>query len=258
MVGRPMSGLILHISMAALAFGIGETAVYAAPLCAAVVTTPAALEALGGTGCQFDDKVFSNFLYSYTVQDPDGNLLSLDLTGPSVLMQFSNLGGQTNQPVITFTNDGWGVANGNAGDVRITYEVTAPPAAAMVSSSMTLSGFVSNVDPDNQFSAVISGAGSVSFPALPLVSVGVELDPPLTASGLVFQTGFNQVGFDLSTDVFISSDTFISSGSPGGNSAILTQISLGLTEQPEPLSFFLFGGGLVSLVVLSKRLRKLN
>lgn len=248
-----------------LGFVFVATCASAAPLCTTKVSTAADFQAQGHTGCQFGDKVFYDFSYSYTRQDSNGNSLPSNVAASAVSIQFSNLGNNPLMPVVSFLAN-WDVINGEQGDVRITYNVQAPLANAMYFSSLTLEGYVSNVDPDNQFTSYISGAESVCCPrpGNTVASLGVELDPPLITSGLVFQTGYNSVTYPAATQISISKDIFLSAGSnsgvpggpPNGNEARLTRIDQGLAELtsiPEPFSFVLFGSGLVILGLRAKR-----
>jgi hypothetical protein len=277
MVGRPVvdrfrSGLFLSTSMVALALGISGTEAHAAPLCTAVATTAAGFEAQGNIGCQFGDKVFFNFQYIYTLQNSSGVPLTPNVPATAVAIQFSDVGGAF-QPVISFIST-WDVIDGEQGDVRIVYDVSAPPAAAMFASSLTLNGLVSNVNPNTQFSSFISGAESTCCPGPgnAVVTLGGALNAPLTASGLVPRTSTERAFYPASTLISISDDIFVNAGTdatasgpsggpPNGNEATLTRLDQGITEQtgiPEPRSFFLFGSGLISLVFLTKRMRKLN
>ena len=242
----------------------------AAPLCTSVVTTAADFQAQGNIGCQFGDKIFYDFTYSYTLQDSNGNALIPNVPALSVLVQFSNYAGNPTMPVLTFLAN-WDVINGDQGDIRINYNVSAPPTGAMFASNMILSGYVSNVDPANQFNSYISGAEGICCPGPGNTSVGlgVELDPPTTTSGLVFVTGSDSKTYAPTTQISVSKDIFLSSGSnsgvpggpPNGNEAKLVQIDQGLyelTSVPEPMSFMLLGGGLMALSFLSRRGGKLN
>lgn len=253
-----------------LALGIVGTPAFAVQLCTTVATTAASFQNLGNVGCQFGDKIFYDFTYSYTLQDSDGNPLAPNVPGTAVSVQFSNLGNQTFRPVVSFLAN-WDVIDGGQGDVRIGYTVSAPATGAMYYSSLTLSGFVSNIDPDNQFSSYISGAEGVCCPGPgnSAPQLGAELLPPPTPSGLVFVTGSDQVYYGPATQISISKDIFLSAGSnsgvpggpPNGNEVILTRIDQGLfelTAVPEPLSFFLLGSGLISLAFLTKRARRTN
>jgi hypothetical protein len=275
MVGRGKSGLLVYLPIIALVVGIGGTVAGAAPLCTAAATTAARFESLGNGGCQFGDKVFFNFTYTYTLADSSGLPLVPNVPGSAVAVQFSAVGGPF-QPVVSFISI-WDVINGEQGDIRITYDVSAPPAAAMFSSALTIRGSVSNVDPDNQFSSVISGAESICCPGPgnAVVPIGVVLNAPLVVSGLVPGTSADQAFYPATTLIGVQKDIFLDAGTdattldppglpggpPNGNEARLTRIDQRITELtslPEPRSFFLFGSGLISLVFLTKRVRKLN
>jgi hypothetical protein len=159
----------------------------------------------------------------------------------------------------------WDVINGGQGDIRISYNVQAP---GMLFSSMTLNGLVSNVDPENQIRAYISGAESVLYPGNSFVSLGVELDPPETVSALVSRTGTDGKFYVPSNQLSFSKDIFLSAGSdsgvpgppPNGNEATLTRIDQLLVEQhvPEPMSFVLSGSGFLSMLLWKRRGGKLN
>src|SRR5450432_1612137 len=119
-------GLFLHIPVVALAVGICGTVADAAPLCVTAVTNPSSFRALGAVGCQFGSATYFNFDYSFTTSDAAGNLLSNDTVGSSVAIHFSDPGGQGQQPVVDLLST-WAVTNGETGDIRINYDLSAPP-----------------------------------------------------------------------------------------------------------------------------------
>jgi len=234
----------------------------AAPLCTTVVATAADFQAQGNVGCQFGDKIFYGFTYSYTLQDSQGNPLAPNVPGASVAVQFSNLGSLVYQPVVSFIAN-WGVQDGQQGDVRISYNVQAPVQGAMIASTFSISGFASNIDPDNLFNSYISGAESVSGNTLNPVPLNTILQPPLTPSGSVFLTDYDIVHYAPQTQLSVTKDIFIVAGtdnSPNpGNTATLTRIDQGLIELtsiPEPFSFLLLGSGLVGMALLRKPIGK--
>jgi hypothetical protein len=253
----------------ALILGVGASAAIGSPLCANAVTNAADFEGLGNYGCQFGDKIFYGFTYTFILQDSNGNIIPSNVPASSVAVQFSNFNNLSFAPVVSFSSN-WDVINGQQGDIRISYSVSAPPSAAMYYSSVSLSGYVSNIDPLNQFNSYISAAESVCCvgPGNSSLSLGVELDPdPNGTVGLVHVTGGDSSFFTPATQIAISKDIFLSAGSdsgipggpPNGNEATLQLINQGLfegTSIPEPLSFFLLGSGLVLMVFLMKRLEK--
>ena len=247
-----------------LFLGISTTVALATPLCTDVVTTAASFQAQGNVGCLFGDKVFYNFTYSYTLENSTGGIIGSNVPGTAVTVLFSDLGGQANQPVVTFLAN-WDVTNGQQGDVRITYNVSAPPAGAMIDASLYLEGYVSNVSPGVQARSYISGAESICCPG-PGSSVdhlGVTLNPLHTATGLIFESGTSQVSFPAATQISISKDIFLTAGTsagpyPTGNEATLTRIDQGLIElssAPEPASVLLIALGLLPIVYLKRKLR---
>src|SRR5947207_868400 len=134
----------------------------AAPLCPDVVATAADFQAQGHTGCQFGDKVFFDFVYSYTIRDssgtilPDGDGFTPTVPSSSVTVSFSNAGGNSYSPVISFFGP-WLVQTGDTGDLRFDYSVTAPSSASIYEASMGLFGVLSNVDPNNLAAPAIRG-----------------------------------------------------------------------------------------------------
>jgi hypothetical protein len=259
--------IILKLLLVAVLLGVNGSVVLADPivnlLCSSV-TNAAQFQNQGNVGCQFGNAIFYGFTYSYTREDSNGNLLPSNVPDTAVTVQFSNSGNLSWQPVVSFLSN-WDVINGEQGDIRISYNVQVPVSAAMYFSSMTLSGSVSNVDPANQFNSYISGAETVCCPGPgnSVVPLGVELDPPLTASGLVSRTGTDGQFYLPSTQLSFSKDIFLNAGSasgvpgppPNGNEATLTRIDQALIEQhtPEPLSFLLTGSGFISVLLLRKR-----
>lgn len=251
-----------------LSVGILISTAGAAPLCTDVVQNAAQFQALGQGGCQFGDKIFYGFTYDYQMEDSGGKTLPSGVPGSAVTVLFSNAGSLSYMPVVSFLAN-WDVINGEQGDVRITYSVQAPLAHAMTEASLGLSGFVSDVDPANQFNSYISGAETICCPGpgTSTVPLSGELDPPPGPVGLTFKTASGSANFAPATQIDISKDIFLSAGSdsgnpggpPNGNEATLTRIDQGLTELqtvPEPLSSLLFGSGLIGLAVLAKRVGK--
>ncbi len=254
-----------------LIFALSTAVASATPLCTNVVTTAATFQAQGNVGCQFGDKIFYDFTYSYTVEDSTGAVISTTaVPGTAVTVQFSNLGGIPTQPVVTFLAN-WDAKYGQQGDVRITYNVTAPPDLAMVAATLGLTGYVSNVSPTDQRKSYISGAESICCPG-PGNSVdhmGLTLTPPRTGTaGLVLESGNTQVDFAAATQISISKDILILAGTntggtpPTGNEATLTRIDQGLIEDPpatpEPASLLLAALGIAPLVYLKRRSGKTN
>jgi hypothetical protein len=233
-----------------------------AQLCTEVATTAQAFQALGRTGCQFGDKIFYNFSYSYTLQDANGNNYAGDANNPNVTaaevnVGFSDLNGDPYEPVVSLTSSpSWQVFGGSAGDIRITYNVLAPSPHNAYEATLSATGSLTNVDPENQFAPYISIAESLSVNGQAGgVNLGLELDPPATTTLSPFATTrSDQQSFSDSSILAISKDVFLSSGS-GTNEAILTRIDQGLYEvgaAPEPLSVALLGGGLVLLGLVGR------
>jgi hypothetical protein len=260
--------LMKKLLLLVLSLGTLMSTVTAAPLCTDAVQNAAQFQALGQVGCQFGDKIFYGFTYDYQMEDSSGKLVTSNVPASAVTVLFSNTGNLANMPVVSFLAN-WDVINGGQGDVRITYSVQAPVVNAMTEASLGLSGFVSNIDPANQFNSYISGAETICCPGAGASTVPLagELDPPAGPVGLTFTTSYSSTNFSPATQIDISKDIFISSGSdsgvpggpPNGNEATLTRIDQGLTELqvvPEPLSSLLFGGGLIGLATLAKRVGK--
>jgi len=248
----------------AILFGSGLSAIFATPLCTSVGTA-AVLEALGQTGCQFGDKIFYGFTYTYNLQnvngDPfDGDVGTPNVAGTSVVVQFSNLGDQPWAPVLSLISN-WQVSDGNSGDVRVHYDVWASSAAgAMYYSWLAAYGSVSNVDPDAEFSSVISIAESVCCPGGSALSLGVTLQAPEAVSPLTATTGFDQTYYASSTQITFDKDIFIQAGT-GTNRAILIQVDQGLfelTAVPEPVEYSLFGSILLVIGLICRRKGRLN
>ena len=262
----PAGRTIQKLLLVAVLVGVNGSVVLAAPvinLMCGSVTNAAQFENQGNVGCQFGNATFYGFTYSYTREDSNGNLLTSNVPGTAVTVQFSHPGNLSWLPVVSFLSN-WDVINGEQGDIRISYNVQVPVSAAMYFSSMALSGSVSNVDPANQFNSYISGAESICCPGPgnAVVPLGVELDPPDTVSGLVSRTGTDGKFYALSTQLSFSKDIFLNAGSdsgnpgppPNGNEATLTQIDQVLFEQhaPEPWSFLLTGSGFIAVLLLKK------
>jgi len=255
MKSKGMTKLVLF----SLSLGIGGSIASAAPLCTALAQNAAQFQSLGNGGCEVGDKVFFNFTYDYTLTDSNGDSLPPGVPGTNVAVQFSFTNASTFLPLVSFIGN-WHTANGQQGDVRIQYSVSAPAVHAMIGASMGISGFVSDTDPDNEFASQIAGAEPVCCPGAGSSSVELqtELDPPVSPSGLVFVTSFDSKSFAPATHVDITKNIFISAGT-GTNQGTLTRIDQGLVELqsvPEPVSFLMFGSGLIAIVSGMKCIRK--
>src|SRR5262249_44953957 len=164
-----------------LTSGFGLTA---APLCTSFTNlTAATLQSMGTQGCRFGDKIFYNFSYSYNLQDENGAFLgdvdSPNVPASAVTVQFSNLGGNVLDPVLSLIGT-WKVSHGIQGDIRLQYDVMAPQALAMVYSSLNAYGYVTNTDPDNDFSSSILVAETVCCPGGNQVALSAGLAAPIT------------------------------------------------------------------------------
>src|SRR5205814_558604 len=80
------------------------------------------LENQGNVDCQFGNATFYGFTYSYTREDSNGNLLTSNVPGTAVTVQFSHPGNLSWLPVVSFLSN-WDVINGEQGDIRISYSV---------------------------------------------------------------------------------------------------------------------------------------
>jgi len=243
----------------------GTSGLVAAPLCTSFVGLNAAtMTALGSVGCQFGDKIFNNFTYNYAIYDSNGNLVpngsapagAPDVAASDVSVQFTNLGGDPLQPVMTLSAvGGWMASQGYTTDIRLHYAISAPPSSAMYKAWVKLYGTLTNVDPDNLFAPYVSGNEVVGVAGFPSKILATSLDPPAFQSLVgVPVTGYDSVNFPAVTLIELTKDIVISSGdSP--NVAVLTQIDEGLSElgAPEPTSAILLGGGLLALGLAGKR-----
>ena len=248
-----------RVALVALLTLTTGSGLFAVQLCTSYTNlTAAALQGLGPTGCKFGDKIFYNFTYSCILQDENG-VFAGDADSPmvdasSVHIQFSNLGGNPLNPVVSFLGP-WLVSHGVQGDIRLQYSVMAPPANAMVYSSLEALGFVSNWDPDNDFSSSILVAETVCCPGGNSVSLTTALTAPLTQTGPLFTNGGDGQAYAPATVITVAKDIFLDSGT-GANTVTLTRIDQGLLEIPEPLSFVLFGSGLIAVGLLCMRRKR--
>lgn len=221
------------------------------------VLSAATLQQLGASGCQFGDKIFSNFTYVYKLQDASGATFAGDAGTPNVTANqvrvvFSNLGGNPYMPILSIVST-WQVSNGNSGDITLQYDVNAPSSVPMVLSWVSATGQVSNVNPGVDYNSYISVGDTID--AGGPKNLGIELDPPLTTSGLTTVTQTNSIGYAPQTHIHYIKDVFISSGS-GANQAILSQVNQGIYETPEPMVSLTVGGGFTLLGLLGVRNRK--
>jgi hypothetical protein len=237
--------------------GAAASSMFAAPLCTDVVTTAASFAALGAGGCQFGDKLFSNFTYTYTVDGGPGNV-----PAGNVNVTFFNLGGDPNKPVVRFTTTGpgWTVRDGHTSDISISYTVDAPSINPMTGASMTVDGVVSNVSP-GIFMSLVAGAESICCPGPgnTTVDLSANLVPLPPPSGPTPTSASDSKTFAGATHIILTKDIFLFGGGTAdpntGNIATVTQIDEGLFEGttiPEPMTFVLFGSGMVGFGLMMK------
>jgi hypothetical protein len=236
---------------------VGGSGAFAATLCTDV-STAAALQNLGAQGCQFGDKIFKNFTYTYNLQNSSGGSFAGDAGTPyvsasQVQVAFSDLNGDPYMPILSIVST-WQVSNGNSGDITLQYDVTAPRTNPMIYSWVSATGMVSNVDPANAYGSYVSVGDSISTGG-PAKNVGVELDPPATTSGLTLVTQTAGILYAPATSIHVIKDVYISAGS-GANQAILSRVNQGLYESPEPMVSLMVGGGFTLLGLLGARNRK--
>src|SRR5262245_27892000 len=96
----------------------------------------------------------------------------------SVQVQFSNLGVNPLKPARSLLGH-WLFRRGVQGDILLQYNVMAPPANAIVYSSLEVFGFVSNWDPDNDFPSSILVGETVCCPGGNSVCLTTALTAPL-------------------------------------------------------------------------------
>ena len=118
---------------------------------------------MGSTGCLWGDYVYSDFSYRSNTQDENGDPISPNgLPESDVTVTLSNGGGDPANPVVSLTGN-WSAADCNQMGIWVEYTVTAPSTGGIIGAGVSITGTVSNVDPDNQFSSYIDDAGAVGI-----------------------------------------------------------------------------------------------
>jgi len=208
---------------------------HAASLCAtatmAVYTTP-------NFSCFISDKLFSNFLYSSTA---DGNGIAVASTNVTVTPDFSD----PNNPGFHFSSNGW-LAVSHATDTFDTF----------VDSSISFSVATLSGQPlidDNTLSLdsfFVSGAPFTMFG-----DIAETLD---NGTSYAVDTGgpfIDHKTFPLTSHLVVNKDLFV--GAAGGFESVaqIFQFSENFSEigAPEPVSFVLFGCGLLGVGILRRR-----
>ncbi len=210
---------------------------------------------LGASGCQFGDKVFSNFNYTYTVYDalgnivPGGNGSTPNVTASQVQIVFSDLGGNPLAPVLSMLAN-WTAAGGYPSDITVRYDVSAGLGTPMVYSWIGITGSVTNTG--NGTASFVSAGDTVNTGATQ-VNLGTQLSPtsPGTTTGTVTGSAYYSPVYSVA----ITKDVYLYAGT-GTNSATVTRIDQGLTESPEPMVSLMVGGGFTLLGLLGARSRK--
>jgi hypothetical protein len=266
----------------------------AIPLCtdyAAISGTPGATSAtmaqyaaLGSSGCQVGDKVFSDFEYlfrpgpkSASPSNPGGDPV---VTSSDVTVKVDD---NLNNPVFTFSAN-WLATNGNQVNLDIGYVVTVQAGGLpILSASTELAGRVTDLtvndaNPQPQWAYVTSAEtvanGGVYHPDTsmnPRIDLGfgsTEFDSTYALSDCAGH--FNdphypncaQIAMPPSMAVTVFKDIFLNSGSDGdggsADTALLTDVREALVEGevPEPLTFVLYGGGLLAIGVVGRLSRR--
>jgi len=176
----------------AMIFGVLGGVGIAAPLCTAVVGTAADFEA---QGIQVVCTAINFFLILSTATRLMTETGTFCRTAMPLPLRCQAPGSRCFSVTLVATPHGrfsasWGLGwfrTRDSGDVRIDYSVTAPDNAAMFEASLTLTGFLTNVDPVNLFAPYIAGAESVCCPgpSAAVVHLQSNLDAPPSGSAVV-------------------------------------------------------------------------
>jgi hypothetical protein len=234
--------------------------------------------ALSSGGCAMGEMVFSDFVYLYrpgSASNP--NIPASNVTVTAEDNRFN--------PVLTFSAN-WLATNGNQVNLDIGYRVSVQPGGAPIIAGTTeLAGSVTDLtvfdpSPQDQF-AYVTAAEVLVEPRGRVDSLNPYLYPRIDLglgsleanSSYVFSDcsgHFNNPRFPHCSKTAVASamslmvfkDIFLNSGnnSSGGSAdaALLTDVREALFqyEAPEPWTFLLFGGGLITMGIVGKVSRR--
>ncbi len=206
----------------------------AAPLCE--TGTVASYVALGATGCQIDDKLFSNFVY---VSSASGGAVAIPASGVSMVPQSTPL-----NPGFLFSA-GWSTVAGQGQDSHISYVVTVLPGGVRI----------------NDVSAILNGFGATGEGLITVAenvdscALGVNCDVADLLLSWSAQGGTSSATAFFSPTMgplYVTKDIAASGGVEGvaAVSGVFNRFSEGV---PEPLSLLLMGSGLLALGALRWR-----
>jgi hypothetical protein len=247
--------------------GIGISTSSAATLCADSSTLQDLIN-LGMGGCTFGDKTYFDFAYVYQIGTISSTTpTTADVTASSVGVSFFNDLGDPWLPTLRLTGP-WQANSGDTADITLTYSVSAPVSAAMLAARMAVTGSTSDNDPDNELFSFVSAAETVIFttPPNPNQHLSGGYQPSTSPSGPVTQT--SDTGYmpfaQASTLISFTKNIYMQGGlnfdplNPGNqNVATVTQIDEGIQEVstaiPEPVTFLLFGCGMVTIGLLARK-----
>ncbi len=231
-----------YILLPLFLFGLSASLTWATPACIDG-TTLASYVALGATGCQIGDKIFSDFSYTPTSINTapiPATGVAVDTVGPAgETISGPRFGLQFNAP--------WTAGTGAANDGAITFMVTVAGGGPLLIEDAALA----------QVSA-ISGTGAASVgesgcgPAPCTVGQWTLMTFNTTAGSRASDhTIFTPIG-----SIEVTKDINTAGGSNGFASLSVVQDTFSQTPVPEPATIILLGLSLASIGVLRLRRRR--
>jgi PEP-CTERM motif len=231
-----------HILLLLFLFGFSASLTWATPACVDG-TTLASYVALGATGCQIGDKIFSDFSYAPTsinTAPVPATSVVVDTVGPSgETISGSRIGLQFNAP--------WTAGTGAANDGAITFLVTVASGGPILIEDAALA----------QVSAISgTGAASVGESGCGPTPCTVGQWTLMTFNATTGSQASDHTIFTPTGSIEVTKDISATGGSNGSASLSVVQDTFSQTAVPEPTTITLIGFSLAIIGGLRLRRRR--